>query len=59
LPRERGFRGASFHGETRRITVGMLDSRTVVLVWTPRLDARRIISMRKANEREIERYQNR
>ncbi|WP_425388002.1 hypothetical protein [Azospirillum halopraeferens] len=27
-------------------------SRMVVLVWTPRGDARRIISMRKANDRE-------
>jgi uncharacterized DUF497 family protein len=30
----------------------MLDTRLVVVVWTPRGEVRRIISMRKANERE-------
>ncbi len=38
--------------EDRFITVGLLDARLVVLVWTPRGEARRIISMRKANDRE-------
>ena len=28
------------------------DDRLVVLVWTPRDEVRRIISMRKANDRE-------
>ena len=40
------------YGESRFITIGFLDSRMVILVWTPRDDAYRIISMRKANERE-------
>ena len=40
------------YGEVRFITIGFLDSRMVILVWTPRDDAYRIISMRKANERE-------
>jgi len=40
-------------GEHRRVTVGYLDGRVVVVVRTPRGQARRIISMRKANEREI------
>jgi uncharacterized DUF497 family protein len=44
------------YGEERFITVGLLDSRIVVIVWTPRNDARRIISMRYANDREISRY---
>lgn len=44
------------YGETRFTTVGTLDGRSIVLVWTPRGAARRIISMRKANEREIEKY---
>lgn len=44
------------YGETRCITVGYLDNRIVVIVWTPRGEARRIISMRKANEREIAKY---
>lgn len=41
------------YGEPRFITFGVLDGRFVVVVWTPRGEARRIISMRKANEREI------
>lgn len=40
------------YGETRWITLGYLDDRLVVVVWTPRGDCRRIISMRKANARE-------
>jgi hypothetical protein len=39
-------------GETRFFTVGRLPGRLVALIWTPRGDVRRIISMRKANERE-------
>jgi uncharacterized DUF497 family protein len=46
------------YGEDRFITVGLLRSRMVVVVWTPRGDARHIISMRKANEREQGRYEN-
>jgi uncharacterized DUF497 family protein len=45
------------YGEPRFITIGKLDGRMVVLVWTPRGDARHIISLRKANEREQARYQ--
>ena len=44
------------YGEERFITVGLLDSRIVVIVWTPRNNARRRISMRYANDREISRY---
>lgn len=44
------------YGEERFITVGTLDARMVVMVWTPRGEARRIISMRKANDREQARY---
>jgi uncharacterized protein len=40
------------YGETRYLTVGFLDDRMVVVVWTQRDDAKRIISMRKANDRE-------
>ena len=39
--------------EQRFQTAGWLEDRIVILVWTPRGKARRIISMRKANEREI------
>ena len=44
------------YGERRLITVGYLDGRLVVVIWTSRGRARRIISMRKANEREIAKY---
>jgi uncharacterized DUF497 family protein len=40
------------YGETRFITVGFLGPRMVVIVWTQRGEARRIISLRKANDRE-------
>jgi uncharacterized DUF497 family protein len=40
------------YGESRFITIGELGERMVVIVWTPRGDARRIISMRRANDRE-------
>ena len=45
--------------EPRFITAGRLDDRVVILVWTPRGEVRRIISLRKANEREITRYVSR
>lgn len=44
------------YSEPRYITVGTIDNRMVVMVWTPRGGSRRIISMRKANEREQQRY---
>ena len=34
----------------------MLRGRMVVVIWTPRADARHVISMRKANDREKARY---
>ena len=44
------------YGETRFISMGHLQNRMVIVVWTPRGDVRHIISMRKANEREINKY---
>lgn len=44
--------------EPRFISFGLLAGRMVVIVWTPIGDGRRIISMRKANEREQQRYQD-
>ena len=44
------------YGEVRYITIGFLDQAMVVLVWTHRDDAHRIISMRRANERERRLY---
>ncbi|MGA8584011.1 MAG: BrnT family toxin [Roseiarcus sp.] len=43
-------------GENRFFTLGYLNSRMVVIVWTPRDGGRRIISMRKANESEQKLY---
>jgi uncharacterized DUF497 family protein len=40
------------YGEDRFITAGHLGGRCVVLVWTPRGEARRIISMRHAHADE-------
>jgi len=40
------------YGEDRYQTVGFLRGRTVFVVWTPRGDETRIISMRKANASE-------
>lgn len=43
-------------GEDRFITIGLLDGRMVVVVWTHRGETRRIISLRKANDREKAAY---
>jgi uncharacterized DUF497 family protein len=40
------------YGEPRFTTVGSLDTRLVVFIWTPRGSARRIISMRHCHVRE-------
>jgi uncharacterized DUF497 family protein len=45
------------YGEARFVTTGQIDGRWIVIVWTPRGEARRIISMRKANERETKRLE--
>jgi uncharacterized protein len=47
------------YSEPRFITVGKLNARMVVIVWTPRGNTRRIISMRKCNEREQALYKQR
>jgi uncharacterized DUF497 family protein len=44
------------YGEPRVITVGMLRGRMVIVVWTPRGNARHVFSMRKANDREKTRF---
>ena len=45
--------------EPRFITTGLLAGRLVVLVWTPRRESRRVMSMRKANDREQARHAGR
>ncbi|WP_241194499.1 BrnT family toxin [Pseudomonas synxantha] len=47
------------YGEVRFITVGLLIGCIVVIVWTPHGEARRIIFMRKANERKQAQYRSR
>jgi len=44
------------YGEERYQTVGYLGEVMVMVVWTPRDDDRHIISMRKCNEREREKF---
>ena len=44
------------YGEERYITIGLIEKRMVYIAWTPRDGAYRIISMRKANEREQKKY---
>ena len=45
------------YGEPRYITAGYLDGDLIVMVWTPRGPARRIVSMRKCHAKERRRYQ--
>ena len=45
--------------ERRFSTIGMLDDRMVVVIWTEAEVGRRIISMRKANEREQAKFKGR
>ncbi len=44
------------YGEERRVTVGEVFTRVWVVVYTRRADAVRLISARKAHEREQKRY---
>jgi hypothetical protein len=45
------------YGETRYQTMGLLNERLVMLVWTPRGRGRHIISMRRTNDREKRKYE--
>ncbi|MEP9378404.1 BrnT family toxin [Aquabacter sp. CN5-332] len=45
--------------EPRFLTVGELAGRMVIVCWTPRGEARRVISMRKCNDREKALYRQR
>lgn len=46
------------YGEERFQLTGRIDSRIFVVVYTPRANATRIISARKANNREVKHYEN-
>ena len=47
------------YGEDRYQLIGRIEKCLFVLVYTPRHNAIRIISARKANTREVKRYENR
>lgn len=47
------------YGETRFIAIGRLYQRVMVVVYTMRDEAIRIISFRKANSREVTAYEQR
>jgi len=47
------------YGEARTVCIGFLKNRMVAVVYTQRGGTRRIISMRKCNEREIKIYRER
>lgn len=47
------------YGEERHELTGRIEGRLFVLLYTPRHDGIRIISARKANAREVKRYENR
>lgn len=45
------------YGEDRFNSVGLVGDRLFVMVWTPRGEAVRVISFRKANRKEVEYYE--
>jgi len=45
------------YGEERYQLTGMIDQRLFVVAYTPRHDAMRVISARKANQREVKHYE--
>jgi len=47
------------YGEPHIKTIGLLADRLVTVIWTPRDGARRVISMRCANDREKASYRQR
>jgi uncharacterized DUF497 family protein len=48
--------GRKDYGEERHLVIGRIEDRVWVVVYTRRADAIRLISARKANEREQKRY---
>jgi uncharacterized DUF497 family protein len=47
------------YGETRYITLAKIDNRLYVVAFTLRSSIIRLISARKANSKEVKRYENR
>jgi len=46
------------YGETRYITIARIDNRLYVVAFTLRSSIIRLISARKANNKEVKRYEN-
>lgn len=46
------------YGEDRYQLMGRIEQRLFIVVYTPRLGAVRIISTRKANQREVKHYED-
>ena len=44
------------YGEARMVGIGTIGNRMHVVVFVDRADERRVISLRKANAREVQRY---
>jgi uncharacterized DUF497 family protein len=44
------------YGETRQVAFGLIQGRLFVCVYVDRDEERRVISLRKANRREVKRY---
>ena len=44
------------YGETRNVAVGLIADRVFVCVYVDRFGSRRVISLRKANSREVKRH---
>jgi uncharacterized protein len=47
------------HGELRQITIGLLDGRTVMMVWTARGSDQHVISMRYCHAGEAKKFRDR
>lgn len=45
------------YGEERRLAIGLIGQRVYILVYTIRKNSLRIISLRKANKREVKKYE--
>ena len=45
------------YGEARMVALGAIDARLYCVVYVDRNDARRVISLRKANQKEFDHYE--
>jgi uncharacterized DUF497 family protein len=44
------------YGEVRKVALGLINDRLFVCVYADREAERRVVSLRKANQREVKRY---